>query len=94
MTTHANQTGIDEAVEYYENFDLDKICTLVKVDALVSTLSQAGYDPEKIKLLHEGFTQGFDLCYEGPKNRQSNSENIPLNVGTKTQLWNKIMKEV
>ena len=57
-------------------------------------LSDAGYDNDKITFLHQGFTRGFDLSYEGPKQRQSRSQNIPFTVGNEIILWNKIMKEV
>ena len=41
-----------------------------------------------------GFTQGFDLGYQGPTQRVSKSRNIPFTVGNKTILWNKLMKEI
>ena len=52
------------------------------------------YDPDEIEFLHNGFVNGFDIQYNGPKLRQSTSENIPFTVGNKTELWNKVMKEV
>ena len=57
-------------------------------------LSKAGYPANKIHFIHSGFTKGFDIQYHGPVDRQSTSDNIPLTVGTKTDLWNKLMKEV
>ena len=57
-------------------------------------LKHTSYDPDEIKFLEEGFTQGFDIGYEGPQQRTSFSENIPLSVGTEIDLWNKLMKEV
>ena len=44
--------------------------------------------------LIEGFTTGFDIGYAGPRVRKSKSENIPLTVGTKSDLWEKITKEI
>ena len=41
-----------------------------------------------------GFQNGFDIGYEGPTARADNSENIPLMVGDKYELWKKLMKEV
>ena len=38
--------------------------------------------------------QGFDIGYNGPTERKSESANIPLKIGSKEELWNKIMKEV
>ena len=57
-------------------------------------LNQLGYPKSEIEYLANGFKNGFDIGYEGPKMRQSTAENIPFTVENKTQLWNKIMKEV
>ena len=84
----------DELPVYYENFDLQNIITPVKAEVLVSLLKEMGYDANKIKFLEDGFTNGFDIGYQGPETRQSESNNIPLRVGSKTELWNKLMKEV
>ena len=52
------------------------------------------YDAAATKYLKEGFTNGFDIGYQGPKERKSCSNKLPLHVGSKTELWNKLMKEV
>ena len=57
-------------------------------------LWQAGYDATKTDYLVQGFKHGFDLGYRGPLIRQHTSNNLPLTVGTKTDLWEKVMKEV
>ena len=57
-------------------------------------LTQKNYDTQLTQQLVQGFMQGFDIGYQGPENRHSLSTNIPLRVGTKTELWNKIMKVV
>ena len=57
-------------------------------------LKETNYDLAETEFIVQGFTQGFDLHYEGPEERQSRSKNIPLTVGNKVDLWNKIMKEV
>ena len=46
--------------------------------------------------MQDGFTNGFDIGYRGPSQRQSLSNNIPFTegVGDKFDLWAKIMKEV
>ena len=54
----------------------------------------SNYNEKEIEFLRKGFTTGFDIGYEGPINRQSVSENIPLKIGSKEELWNKLMKEV
>ena len=41
-----------------------------------------------------GFRTGFDIGYCGPTNRRDLAHNIQLWIGTKTQLWNKVMDEV
>ena len=79
---------------YYENFDLESIVSPVKVGRFIQLLRKAKYDPIEIEFLENGLTNGFSLEYEGPTNRQSMSRNIPLTVGNKTELWNKLMKEV
>ena len=81
-------------MEYAENFNLTDIVTPIDGDKLVRFLTEAKYDPEEIKFLGNGFKYGFDIGYSGPKIRQSTSDNIPLRVGSKTELWNKIIKEV
>ena len=57
-------------------------------------LRKSEYDVEETKFLIDGFTNGFDIGYQGPEIRQSCSENIPFLIGTKEELWSKIMKEV
>ena len=80
--------------EFCENYDLDGIVTPIKIDKLVQLLEKYGYDKEETKFLKIGFTEGFDIGYQGPEVRQSNSRNLPLRVGSKVELWNKVMKEV
>ena len=83
-----------DIVEFHENYNLTDIVTPIKVDRLESLLKESLYNAEKIEYLCDGFRNGFHLGYNGPERRQDRSENIPLNVGTKTELWNKVMKEV
>ena len=61
---------------------------------LEQLLTETGYDVNETKFLVEGFKNGFDLGYQGPKNRKDRSNNIPLQVGDKREIWDKIMKEV
>ena len=53
-----------------------------------------GYLESKTQFLESGFHEGFHIGYKGPEIRQSESSNIPLRIGSKTELWNKLMKEV
>ena len=86
----------DQSIDYYENFDLENIVTPVNVQILTEQLKLANYDTQEIEFLHKGFTEGFNIGYKGPSVRQSESKNIPIKegVGSKTELWNKLMKEV
>ena len=55
---------------------------------------EANYPKDKTNKLIHGFMEGFDIQYQGRQNRAEYSNNIPLFVGTKVQLWNKVIKEV
>ena len=68
----------------------------MKVDCLAKLLKQTGYDQQKSKFLVDGFTNGFDLMYQGPYDRQDRSKNILLrpHIGNATDLWEKMIKEV
>ena len=57
-------------------------------------LTGCHYNTDKTQFLVNGFSYGFDLGYRGPLVRKNTAENIPLRVGNKHQLWNKIMAEV
>ena len=57
-------------------------------------MKNSDYDPDEIRFLEKGFSEGFDIRYRGPIERQSTAKNLPLKVGSKTELWNKIIKEV
>ena len=80
--------------DYYVNEDLQNVVTPIKVEKLVELLRQSNYDAKEISFLEDGFTNGFDIGYEGPQRRQSISNNIPFTVGNKMDLWDKLMKEV
>ena len=77
-----------------ENFDLRTITTPINVPVFEAMLKESGYPAEKTKFLVQGFTEGFNLGYEGETSRADLSDNLPLNVGSDIDLWNKIMKEV
>ena len=57
-------------------------------------LKEAGYDEKKTNFLIKGFTNGFSLGYQGPKRVNRKAANLPLRVGSKLELWNKIMTKV
>ena len=84
----------DEKPVFGENYDLDNVITPFNVNKLEELLEDAGYDPEKTRILVDGFRFGFGIGYNGPKIRRSTAENILFSVGNKVILWNKVMKEV
>ena len=76
--------------------NITDIVTPIQVEELKKLLLESGYDRDKSNYLIQGFTDGFDIGYRGPKTRQDTSMNLPIKegVGSKTELWNKVMKEV
>ena len=42
----------------------------------------------------KGFSEGFDLGYRGPPNVKLTAKNLKFTIGSKCELWNKVMKEV
>ena len=70
--------------------------TPVKADVLNDLLIKTQYNPEERKFLVEGFKKGFTLGFQGPMNRKDTSNNIPFTpgVGSKSEMWEKVMKEV
>ena len=54
------------------------------------------FDNKERDFLVDGFRNGFDIGYTGPKIRQSRAQNIPFmpGIGDKWDMWSKIMKEV
>ena len=68
----------------------------VATKKLVKLLRESHYNEEEIDFLEDGFLNGFDIGYKGPPDRQSSADNLPFQegVGNKTELWNKLMKEV
>ena len=85
---------LGEAVKYYTNYDLDNIITPVNVDVLERLLIQSNYSTSETEFLVDGFRNGFPIGYHGPTNVKSYSQNLPLTVGSITELWQKMMTEV
>ena len=57
-------------------------------------LNESNHDATKTQFLVNGFKDGFDLGYRGPKLIRQKSRNLKFTIGNKTELWNKVMKEV
>ena len=81
-------------VLWYENYDLDSICTPVEVSQLEQLLDETNYNESKKNDLINGFTNGFSLGFDGELNKSQNAPNLKLHVRSLTELWNKVMKEV
>ena len=74
--------------------NLTDIVTPVRVNILSKLYNETHYDNEKARHLIQGFTNGFSIGYEGPENIRQYSPNLKLTVGSKYELWNKVMGEV
>ena len=79
---------------YYENFDLQNIYTPVNPKILNEELKDVEFNADERRFLVNGFKTGFDLGYRSDKPVQLRSKNLKLTVGSQTELWNKVMKEV
>ena len=77
-----------------EDFNLNDVVTPIRVKTLQKFLKQINYDKTESEYILSGFKNGFDLGYRGPWCRKDLSDNLPLRVGNKTILWNKMMEEV
>ena len=62
------------------------IVTPINTTVLNEYLRASQYPKEKSHRLIQGFENGFDIGYQGPKNRTDESSNIPLKTGTPTDL--------
>ena len=80
--------------QHFCNWDLDNVVTPVDVKAFENLLSEVGYDKIKSEFLIQGFKNGFSLGYEDDPGVKLTAPNLKLRVGSETQLWNKVMKEV
>ena len=84
-----------QIADRFEDQNWREIKTPIVVEELKKLLILSEYNEEKTKNLIQGFKEGFCIHYEGPTNRQDTAPNLPLReLGTKTDLWNKVMKEV
>ena len=76
------------------NFTIDDVVTPIKIEVYQQLLRQSSFDQEKAQYLISGFKNGFDIGYRGPLNRTDLSKNIPITVGSESDIWSKLMKEV
>ena len=80
-------------MEYSEQ-TWDDIVTPVNADKLLEYLTLSNYDRDKTNHLVNGFNEGFSIGYEGPVEHCDEANNLPLCIGSLTDIWNKVMKEV
>ena len=83
-----------EGIKFCSNYDVTNVCTPVNPIKLGQLLRESNYDAEKTNYLVQGFTNGFDLGYRGSENIRICSPNLKFTVGSKVELWNKVMAEV
>ena len=88
-------TEICEVMEFSEQ-NWKNVVMPIHIKEFANILNEAGYNKDKAAYLVQGFTNGFDIGYRGPKQRKHESNNIPIKpgVGSLLEMWNKIMKEV
>ena len=79
---------------WHENYDLEAIKTPVDVKELQFLLKKADYSNSKTSFLVSGFENGFSLQFSGNRKVQRVSPNLKFTIGDRTELWNKVMKEV
>ena len=73
---------------------MNDIVTPIKIRELERLLIATDYDRQKTLELIHSFSEGFDLGYRGPVNRKNVANNLPLNIGSHAEIWEKMMKEV
>ena len=74
---------------------MENIVTPVRYAVLEDLLLASNYNKEKTQFLVEGFREGFKLKYDGKlKDCKRLAPNLKLRVGSKLELWNKVMNEV
>ena len=70
--------------------------TPVNIKRLQQLLFNSKYDKEESKFIIESLCNGFEISYAGPRRRRDFAKNLPFRdgVGSKGELWEKMMKEV
>ena len=94
MATGSQQADKVTGCSIKVNKNWKDIITPVNATKLRDYLIQIDYDKKETDFLFNGFTEGFDLGYQGPMNRKDFSNNIPFTVGDKHELWSKMANEV
>lgn len=77
-----------------ENYNVSDLVTPINIDAFERLMIESKYDTAEIQFIVDGFKNGFSIGYQGPQRRKTYAPNHKLRVGTKLDLWNKVMTEV
>ena len=85
---------VDQIISNFENLSLEDIVTPIDVRKLELMLVESGYCTQKTQQLMDRFSRGFDIGYDGPLVRHDRAKNLPIKVGSKFDIWEKILKEV
>ena len=70
---------------------MEDIVTPVDVDEFECLLIETNYNRQETEYLVKGFKNGFSLEYAGDRQIRRFAPNLPLRVGSLTELWNKVM---
>ena len=84
---------VDDVIQA-SNYDLTNIFTPIKGENFANLLRMSNYNPQKIEFIEQGFSRGFNLEYQGPREVKYEAPNLPFVVGDRIELWNKVMQEV
>ena len=76
MSAQVNLEDAEEVLNY-SNWDLENIVTPIDVIKFAELLKRSGYDKGKSEFLVQGFTRGFSMQYQGPRNRAHTAQNLP-----------------
>ena len=88
-----SESGVS-SIPWFVNHDLDNIVTPVDVDTFGKMLMEAGYNLAKTEYLVKGFKDGFNLNFVGDQKVRRMAPNLKIRIGSKEEIWAKIMKEV
>lgn len=81
-------------VQEAHNFDLESLVTPINIEQYDKLLKETQYDKSKANYLVNGFRNGFDIGYRGPRDVKITARNMRCRVGTPTHLWNMVIDEV
>ena len=73
---------------------MENIATPVDAAQFKRLLVESNYDKASTNKIVDGFTNGFSLQYQGDKLVKRTAPNLPLHIGTKFDVWEKVMKEI